>query len=234
MPGKLTLGEARKKFTYFNNAVVYVISIRDILWEIKLRGLIFFEKKVQRFAAYQHREGFSGGNPQNDRVFPLESVRINEFELKHEKNLPAAFIHDGYFADELARSMNALAVTIGTNIYFRKDAYNPASEEGRKLLAHELTHVAQYAEKRITKAVSKEELEEEAAGAELKEQYGEDKTLSAEIGGMRFRFRESQIEKITDKTAEKLSAWVTRLRDTMAEREYLSYLCAVDDWLEGR
>jgi hypothetical protein len=172
-------------------------------------------------------------NAENDKVFPLESTRISEFEFRHDKSVPAVFIHDGYFADEFARSMNAQALTVGTDIYFRKNAYNPGSEEGRRLLAHELTHVAQYTEKRITRNASKEELENEALAAESKEEPAGDKMMCVEIGGERFRFRESQMKKIAEMAARETVEWVRQLKDTLPETEYLSCLCAVIDKVTG-
>jgi hypothetical protein len=46
-------------------------------------------------------------------------------------------------AAEKARSVNALAFTIGTNIEFDAGQYDPESERWRDLLAHELAHVVQ-------------------------------------------------------------------------------------------
>ena len=42
-----------------------------------------------------------------------------------------------------APSIGAVAYTRGSNIHFAPGRYNPASSEGQKLLAHELTHVVQ-------------------------------------------------------------------------------------------
>jgi hypothetical protein len=52
-------------------------------------------------------------------------------------------IHNDDRADESARVTKALAFTVGDNIAFAKGRYAPNSEKGRKLLAHELTHVVQ-------------------------------------------------------------------------------------------
>jgi hypothetical protein len=46
-------------------------------------------------------------------------------------------------SDTLNRSLNAHAFTTGKDIFFRQDIYNPTSSAGKKLLAHELTHVVQ-------------------------------------------------------------------------------------------
>ncbi|HEX8187398.1 MAG TPA: DUF4157 domain-containing protein, partial [Pyrinomonadaceae bacterium] len=52
-------------------------------------------------------------------------------------------VHDDGEAHRAARSLNAEAFTTGRDIYFSRGAYNPASQPGQKLLAHELAHVVQ-------------------------------------------------------------------------------------------
>jgi Domain of unknown function (DUF4157) len=50
--------------------------------------------------------------------------------------------HDGA-AHESAKSVNAQAYTVGSNIVFQRDKYDPASDAGKHMIAHELTHVVQ-------------------------------------------------------------------------------------------
>lgn len=52
-------------------------------------------------------------------------------------------IHTGSEAATSAREINARAYTIGNHIVFNDGEYNPSSHAGKKLLAHELTHVVQ-------------------------------------------------------------------------------------------
>ncbi len=52
-------------------------------------------------------------------------------------------VHVGDQADSSARSLDALAYTAGNDIVFRAGQYSPNTEDGRRLLAHELAHVAQ-------------------------------------------------------------------------------------------
>ncbi len=52
-------------------------------------------------------------------------------------------IHNDDRADQSARVTKALAFTVGDDIAFAKGRYAPNSEQGRKLLAHELTHIVQ-------------------------------------------------------------------------------------------
>jgi len=52
-------------------------------------------------------------------------------------------IHADAHAAESARVMNALAYTVGRDVVFGPGQYVPQSETGRRLIAHELTHVVQ-------------------------------------------------------------------------------------------
>ena len=52
-------------------------------------------------------------------------------------------IHHDAAAATLCRELHADAFTHGQDIYFNEGMYNPHSDEGKKLLAHELTHVVQ-------------------------------------------------------------------------------------------
>jgi len=52
-------------------------------------------------------------------------------------------IHQGASADSLNRSLSAKAFTSGSDIFFRSGEYDPGSQQGQQLLAHELTHVVQ-------------------------------------------------------------------------------------------
>lgn len=53
-------------------------------------------------------------------------------------------IHTGEAASEAATAMQAKAFTLGSDeVYFREDAYQPNTQEGDALLAHELTHVSE-------------------------------------------------------------------------------------------
>lgn len=54
-------------------------------------------------------------------------------------------IHTGSLAAKSAQSINALAYTTGNSIVFNKGQYAPNTKTGKRLLAHELTHVVQQA-----------------------------------------------------------------------------------------
>ncbi|MEL6813162.1 MAG: DUF4157 domain-containing protein, partial [Bacteroidota bacterium] len=52
-------------------------------------------------------------------------------------------VHTDSNAVEMNRQLGAKAFTHGAHIYFNQGEYNPGSQEGKHLLAHELTHVVQ-------------------------------------------------------------------------------------------
>jgi hypothetical protein len=52
-------------------------------------------------------------------------------------------VHTDDTSDRLNRSVSARAFATGTDVYFAQGEYNPGSESGDKLIAHELAHVVQ-------------------------------------------------------------------------------------------
>ena len=189
-------------------------------------------KRAQEFMEYQHVETMVRRTLDHDRVFPLDTVAIQEFRTEHKADIETAMIHTGPAADEIARSMNALAVTIAGDIYFRNNAYNPHDEEGRKLLAHELTHVTQHSEKRITKQTTTEELEAEAIKAEATQAYDPDPFVIIPVDNKVIRVRSSSVPKLVHLVADDLEDWISRQKATLDERSYLELLCAYEAWLE--
>jgi len=52
-------------------------------------------------------------------------------------------VHADAASDRLNKQLSAKAFTTGVDIFFRRGAYDPGSSSGRKLIAHELSHVVQ-------------------------------------------------------------------------------------------
>lgn len=52
-------------------------------------------------------------------------------------------VHTDGRAHESAQAVGAHAYTVGSDVVFQRDRYDPSSTEGRTTLAHELTHVVQ-------------------------------------------------------------------------------------------
>ena len=73
-----------------------------------------------------------------------ESVRAF-FEPRFGHDFSRVRVHSDGRAAAAARSVNALAFTVGQDIVFGAGQYAPQTAPGQKLLAHELTHAAQQA-----------------------------------------------------------------------------------------
>jgi hypothetical protein len=74
---------------------------------------------------------------------PLDSVTRAEMEGRLGHDFGDVRVHTGAAAHESAKSVNAQAYTVGSDIVFQQDAYDPGSAAGQHMLAHELTHVVQ-------------------------------------------------------------------------------------------
>jgi len=66
-------------------------------------------------------------------------------------------VHTDSNAVQMNQGLNARAFTHGSNIYFNKGEYQPESSDGKRLLAHELTHVVQQEEGGIKKNTQKKQ-----------------------------------------------------------------------------
>jgi hypothetical protein len=77
---------------------------------------------------------------------PLDHQARDFFEPRLGYDLSSVRIHTDSAARQSAKAIDALAYTLGSHIVFGSGAYQPESERGKHLLAHELTHVAQQSE----------------------------------------------------------------------------------------
>ena len=74
---------------------------------------------------------------------PLDSGVRTFFEQRFGHSFDHVRVHMGARAAESTRAVNALAYTVGNAIVFGPGQYEPGTPAGRRLLAHELTHVLQ-------------------------------------------------------------------------------------------
>ncbi|MGH9586171.1 MAG: DUF4157 domain-containing protein [Acidobacteriaceae bacterium] len=78
---------------------------------------------------------------------PLDPAARNFFEPRFQQDFSRVRVHDDAKAAESARSVSASAYTVGGHVVFGEGQYSPASQEGRRLVAHELAHVVQQTRK---------------------------------------------------------------------------------------
>ncbi|WP_158852236.1 eCIS core domain-containing protein [Saccharothrix deserti] len=74
---------------------------------------------------------------------PLDPGVREDMESRFGQDFGDVRVHTDGAAHESAKSVNAQAYTVGSNIVFQRDKYDPTSDSGKHMLAHELTHVVQ-------------------------------------------------------------------------------------------
>jgi hypothetical protein len=74
---------------------------------------------------------------------PLDSATRAFFEPRLGHDFSRVRVHTDSAAGQSARDMDAHAYTVGSHIVFGAGRFSPESREGRRLIAHELTHVVQ-------------------------------------------------------------------------------------------
>lgn len=93
---------------------------------------------VQADDAFEHYVAGLAG-----RGVPLPSSERTFFESRFNRDLSAVRIHTDPGAVASARHIRARAYTTGNHIVFDQGQFQPGTDKGRWLLAHELTHVSQ-------------------------------------------------------------------------------------------
>ncbi|ADG75150.1 conserved hypothetical protein [Cellulomonas flavigena DSM 20109] len=74
---------------------------------------------------------------------PLEPGVRSDMEARLGADFGDVRVHTDSAAADSARAVGAHAYTVGRDVVFQRDAYDPDSHAGRTTLAHELTHVVQ-------------------------------------------------------------------------------------------
>jgi hypothetical protein len=104
------------------------------------------EDEVQR--KEEHDDGLKEATPIVESTIgasgkPIEDHTRSFMENRFGYDFSDVKIHNNSQAVQSAQSINALAYTSGNNIVFNEGQYAPDTSTGKKLLAHELTHVVQ-------------------------------------------------------------------------------------------
>lgn len=103
--------------------------------------------RIQRFTG--QATGENGTAPASvDRVLaspgkPLEPALQQEMDQRFGYDFSRVRVHTDAAAEQSARDVNAHAYTVGHQMVFGAGQFAPGTHEGRRLIAHELTHVVQ-------------------------------------------------------------------------------------------
>ena len=73
----------------------------------------------------------------------LESAIRQEMEQRFGYDFSGVRVHLGGAAEQSAREVNANAYTVGQHVVFASGKYAPYTQDGKRLLAHELAHTVQ-------------------------------------------------------------------------------------------
>ncbi len=92
-----------------------------------------------------HLDGYVSSLSSSGR--PLSDSSRKFFEARFGHDFSDVRIHTDSVAAKSAQSINALAYTTGNNIIFNNGQFSPDSDNGKRLMAHELTHVVQQSDK---------------------------------------------------------------------------------------
>src|SRR5215212_9394184 len=74
---------------------------------------------------------------------PLEPTLRQDMEQRFGHDFSRVRVQSDATAEQSARDVKAKAYTVGHNIVFGTGQFAPGTQEGRRLIAHELTHVVQ-------------------------------------------------------------------------------------------
>lgn len=108
----------------------------------------------QEYSTLMSKSQTSGSNPVSphttSQLFaskgggkPLPKNTLSEMERGFGVDFSNVRTHTGASAIGMSKSLGAQAFTHGSDIYFDSGKFEPNSQGGKKLLAHELTHVVQ-------------------------------------------------------------------------------------------
>jgi len=114
--------------------------------------------------------GGGGGIPRGGGA-PLPDQTRQQMQQHLGPEVGQAKIHTGSESAKAAEQMGARAFTVGGDVHFGAGEFAPGTKEGDRLLAHELTHVAQAGGAGVQRKAEEGEGGAEAAGAEVSQPH---------------------------------------------------------------
>jgi Domain of unknown function (DUF4157)/Putative RNase-like toxin, toxin_1 len=110
-------------------------------------------------------DGFEATMQRSGAGHPLDEGTRSFMESRFGQDFGDVKIHTDSAAAEASQQIQAQAFTTGRDIYFGRGRFQPQATEGKKLIAHELTHVVQQAgciQTKLTVGQSGDAYEQEA------------------------------------------------------------------------
>jgi hypothetical protein len=101
------------------------------------------QRRASREGAFDASATKSVGDVLRSQGSPLDNATRSFMESRFGRDFSGVKLHTDSRAGESARAVGALAYTVGRDVVLDSAHYSPGSASGRRLLAHELTHVLQ-------------------------------------------------------------------------------------------
>lgn len=163
---------------------------------------------------------------------PVDVITLNEFNTNTGNQIEHTKIYCDDETHERTLRLMALAFVLFDDIGIRKGQYHPESEEGRKLLTHELTHVAQNQKKEFVDHRTREELEAEAEANERSAESIQDPLISRMIDGKEYTLPASRWHNVSEELFEYLPQWLDYERFIRPPEEYEILKRKYAQWME--
>lgn len=139
---------------------------------------------------------------------PLDSAARASMEPHFQRDFSDVRIHTDARADAAAKQIDAVAFAHGNHIFFGKGNYDPSSQQGRGILAHELAHVAQSGARSSKRSGKRETTVMRLTPAEFQKQLGatsdEQKAIAALFANSTFLGLWNYLKKCTAGTPQDL------------------------------
>ena len=115
---------------------------------------------------------------------PLDAATRAALEPRLGHDFSAVRVHTDARAARSAEAVGAQAYTVGAHIAFRGGAYRPQTADGKRLLAHELTHVVQQSQAGAAPHLSRQPIDDPKKKAGAPERRGLPDAASLHKAGM--------------------------------------------------
>jgi hypothetical protein len=156
---------------------------------------------------------------------PLEPALRQDMEQRFGHDFSGVRVHSGAVSEQSAREVSAHAYTVGHDMVFGAGRFAPGTHEGRRLIAHELTHVVQQSAAdaiRVGQSNEKRGLSPISVGFPTISRTGAQPAIQRGFGEL--RVAEAKEEKRKERRREHTIRFFRKVKDHQLKEAYISRL----------